>query len=59
MRLLLVPVGALLSVLRLLAGRAATVSTGDILLLLGLGLHLAVVGLPLTATAEADAILQN
>ena len=53
------PVSPLLPVLGLLPGRAATVSTGDILLLLGLGLHLAVVGLPLTATTKADAILQN
>ena len=38
---LLVPVGALLAVFRLLAGRPAAVRPGDILLLLGLGLHLA------------------
>ena len=41
-RLLLVPVGALLAVLCLLARRAAAVGSGDVLLLLRLGLHLAV-----------------
>ena len=59
--LFLVPVGTLLTVLRLLTGGAGAVGTGDIGLFLGLGLHLAVGILFLTATAsaETDAILQD
>ena len=41
--LLLVPVGALLAVFRLLAGRPAAVRSCDILLFLGFGLYLAAV----------------
>ena len=50
----------LLAILGLLTGRAAAMSARDILFLLGLGLHLALVGiLALTTTAKADAILKN
>ena len=38
------PVGPLLAVLGFLAGGAAAVCAGDVLLFLGLGLHLAAVG---------------
>ena len=48
------PVGPLLAVLRLLSGRARTVGTGDILLFLGLGLHLAVVGVVLAWRPSED-----
>lgn len=47
------PVGALLAVFRLLAGRPAAVRPGDILLLLGLGLNLAgVVAVLILSRAE-------
>ena len=51
-------IGALLTVLRLLAGRAAAMGTRDILLLLGFGLHLAIVLRLVTSTSEVDAVLQ-
>ena len=52
-------VGPLLTVFGFLPGRAATVGTGDVLLFLGLGLHL-VVFLPRPATSsERDTVLQN
>ena len=57
--LFLVPVGALLAVLGFLSCRAAAVGTCDVLLLLGLGLHLAVVFGLVTATSEADTVLQD
>ena len=53
------PVGTLFAVLCLLTGRAAAVGTGDILFLLGLGLHLAVVLGLVTATAEGIAVLKD
>ena len=53
------PVGSLLTVFGLLSGRAAAVGTGDILLLLGLGLHLAVVLWLVTSTSEVDAVLED
>ena len=54
------PVSPLLTVFGFLLGRATTVSTGYILFLLGLGLHLAGIRIfPFAATAEADTILQN
>ena len=53
------PVGPLLTVFGLLTSRAATVRTGDILLLLGLGLHLAVVFRLVPSTSEVDAVLQD
>ena len=53
-------VGSLLAILRFLPCRAAAVSTGDILLLSGFGLHLALIGiLPFAATAKGNAMLQN
>ena len=52
-------VGTLLAVLGLLSGRTAAVRTGDILLLLGFGLHLTLVGVTaVTATTKRDAVLQ-
>ena len=51
-------VGPLLTVFCLLLGRAAAVCAGDVFLLLGLGLHLAVV-LVLGSFAEHDAALKN
>ena len=53
------PVGPLLTVFGLLLGRAATVSTSDILLFLGLGLYLVVLLTGTTTTTEVNAILQN
>ena len=53
------PVGPLFAVFSLLLGRAATVSTSDVLLFLGLGLHLVVLLAGTTATSEVNAILQN
>ena len=52
-------VGTLLAVFGLLSGRTATVGTGDILLLLGFGLHLTVVLRLITASAEADAVFKD
>ena len=52
-------VGPLLTVFGLLLGRAATVSTSDILLFLGLGLYLVVLLTGTTTTTEVNAILQN
>ena len=49
-------IGALLTVLRLLAGRAAAVGACDILLLLGFGLHLAIVLRLVTSASEVDAV---
>ena len=57
--LTMLAVGTLLAVLGLLTGRAATVRTSNVLLLLGLGFHLASIRvLPFTATAKGNTILQ-
>ena len=48
----------LLTVLGLLTCRTATVSTSDILLLLGLGLYLAIVFRLVSSTSEVDAVFQ-
>ena len=53
------PVSPLLTVFGLLLGRAAAVSTSDILLFLGLGLYLVVLLTGTTTTTEVNAILQN
>ena len=53
------PVGSLLTVFGFLTGRATTVSTGDILFLLGLGLYLVVLFAGTTATTKRNAIFQN
>ena len=53
------PVGPLLTVFGLLLGRAATVSTSDVLLLLRLGLYLVLLFARTTATTEVDAIDEN
>ena len=50
-------IGALLTVLRLLAGTAAAMGARDILLLLGFGLHLAIIFRLITSTSEVDAVL--
>ena len=51
-------VGALFAILRLLTGRATTVSSRDILFLLGLGLHLAIILGLITSTSEVDAVFK-
>ena len=51
-------IGALLTVLRLLTGTAATMGSRDILLLLGFGLHLAIILRLITSTSEVDSVLQ-
>ena len=56
--LFLMSVGTLFAVLGLLTGRAATVGTGDILLFLGLGLHLVLLLARPSAPSEVDTILQ-
>ena len=53
------PVGPLFTVFGFLLGRAATVSTSDVLLFLRLGLHLVVLFARATTTSEVNAILQN
>ena len=52
------PVCPLLTVFGFLTGRAATVGAGDVLFLLGLGLHLVLFLAGTTATTEVNAILQ-
>ena len=52
-------VGALLAVLGFLTCRTATVGPRDILFLLGLGLHLAVVLGLIASTAEVNAVFKN
>ena len=52
-------VSPLLAVFGFLTGRAATVSTGDVLLFLGLGLDLILLRTRSPAPSEGDAILQN
>ena len=53
-------VGALLAILRLLLGRPRAVRSRDILLFLGLGLHLPLVRVVAFATpSEADTVLQD
>ena len=52
-------VGPLLTVFGFLSCRAATVSTSDILFLLGLGFHLAVVFRLISSTSEVDAVFKN
>ena len=52
------PICPLLTVFGFLPGRAATVSTGDILFLLGLGLYLVLFFAGTAATTEVDAVLQ-
>jgi len=53
-------VSSLLTVLGFLTCRAAAMGTGNVLLFLGLSLHLAVVSLlRTTATAKVNAILEN
>ena len=51
-------VGSLLTVFRLLTGRTAAVGTSDILLLLGFGLHLAIVLRLVTSTSEVDTVFE-
>ena len=53
------PVGPLLTVFGFLPGRAAIVSTGDVLLFLGFGLDLVVLLTGTAATTERNAIDQN
>ena len=53
------PVGPLLTVFGFLTCRATTVSTSDILFLLGLGLYLVVLFAGTTATTKRNAVLQN
>ena len=53
------PIGPLLTVFGLLLSRATTVSASDILLFLGLGLHLVVLFARTTTTSEVDTVLQN
>ena len=52
-------VGTLLAVLSLLTGRAGTVGTSDVFLLLGLGLHLAIILRLVTSASEVDAVLED
>jgi len=52
-------IGPLLTVFGLLTSRAATVSTSDILFLLGLGLYLVFLLARTTTTTKRNAILQN
>ena len=53
------PICPLLTVFGFLSGRAATVGTGDVLFLLGLGLDLAVVLGLIAAPSEVDAVFED
>ena len=53
------PIGTLLTVFGLLSGRAAAVGTSDILLLLGLGLHLVLFLARTAATTEVNAVFED
>ena len=55
----LVTVSPLLTVLGFLTGRATTVSTSDILFLLGLGFYLTFVLGLITATTEVNAVFED
>ena len=48
----------LLTVLGFLTGRTATVSPSDILLLLGFGLHLAIILRLISSSPEVDTVLE-
>ena len=52
-------VSPLFAILGLLTGTAAAVGSSDILLLLGLGLHLAIILGLVTSTSEVDAVLED
>ena len=52
-------IGTLLAVLGFLTCRTTTVSTGDILFLLGFSLHLAIVLWLITSSSEADAVFKD
>ena len=52
-------VGTLFAILRFLPRRTATMGSSDIFLLLGLGLHLAVIGLLSRATSTEDDATPN
>ena len=52
------PVGPLLTVFGFLTGRATTVSTGDVLFLLGLGLYFVFLFAGTTATTKRNAVFQ-
>jgi len=56
--LFLVAVSPLLTVFGFLTGRTAAMSTSDILFLLGLGLHLAIVFRLVTSASEVDAVFE-
>ncbi len=53
------PVGPLLTVFGFLPGRATTVGTGNVLLFLGLGLHLIIFLTRPATSSERDTVLQN
>ena len=53
------PIGTLFAVFGFLLGRAAAVGTGDVFLLLGLGLYLVLLFARATATTEVNAIDEN
>ena len=52
-------IGPLFTVFGLLTSRAATMSTSDVLLLLGFGLHLAIVLRLVTSASEVDAVFED
>ena len=53
------PIGPLLTVFGFLLGRATTVSTSDILLFLGLGLHLAIVLGLIAPSSEVNTVFED
>ena len=57
--LFLMAISPLLTVFGFLTCRTTTMSTSDILFLLGLGLHLAVVLRLVTSASEVDAVFEN
>ena len=56
---MLMSVGTLFTIFGFLSGRTTTMSTSDILLLLGFGLHLAGILWLITSTSEVDAVFED
>ena len=59
LQLFFMAVSSLFAILGLLTGRATAMSPSDILLLLGFGLHLAIILWLVTSTSEVDAVFED
>ena len=59
LQLFFMAVSSLFAILGLLTGRTTAMSPSDILLLLGFGLHLAIILWLVTSTSEVDAVFED